>query len=351
MSPFRSTPSTSAIRDAKVTEEFSEGHSHAEINSHCAHPSWLRVATTALAPRCARLPRLRHHHPFQRFIYIVLIRLILFITTAHLRIKSSLETTPPYLFAPIISRGDALSTPPSSSRYRSPSSAESETSKDSSKDRVERRHRSTRDKVSEAVANKRGDTFGASELEEVLNLYNRCEELEHLILMGDSTALLINCLRAAQKATLKEGEPLLPHLDMLADKTASKERRQRKTGDVGQVTPIIKRCIQYLVSQDERMSIDMETVRLAVQTYRTRCINALMAINLTTMSTSKRMEALVKADRTGGNPRLASIYAGWYKAPNGQRYFGFGKVVEVGITHDDSVYVDVEPAQDLPGSK
>jgi hypothetical protein len=69
------------------------------------------------------------------------------------------------------------------------------------------------------------------------------------------------------------------------------------------------------------------------------------------MSTSKRMEALIKAHRTGGIPRLAGIYAGWYKAPNGQRYFGFGKVVEIGITHDDSVYVNVEPAQDLPGSK
>ncbi|KAL4981711.1 hypothetical protein BDW68DRAFT_183229 [Aspergillus falconensis] len=33
------------------------------------------------------------------------------------------------------------------------------------------------------------------------------------------------------------------------------------------------------------------------------------------MSTSNRMEAILKARQTGGSPKLASIYAGWHRAP------------------------------------
>ncbi|RDW87080.1 uncharacterized protein DSM5745_03722 [Aspergillus mulundensis] len=49
------------------------------------------------------------------------------------------------------------------------------------------------------------------------------------------------------------------------------------------------------------------------------------------------------ATQTGRAPLVSSIYSGWYDAPNGKRYFGRGVVSEVGITHDGSTYVKVEP--------
>ncbi|RDW87077.1 uncharacterized protein DSM5745_03719 [Aspergillus mulundensis] len=61
------------------------------------------------------------------------------------------------------------------------------------------------------------------------------------------------------------------------------------------------------------------------------------------MLSSARIEALRNAGRAGGIPELASIYGGWYTAPNGKRYFGLGTVMEIGYTHDGSVYVNAEP--------
>ncbi|RDW90733.1 uncharacterized protein DSM5745_02508 [Aspergillus mulundensis] len=74
------------------------------------------------------------------------------------------------------------------------------------------------------------------------------------------------------------------------------------------------------------------------------------------MPFSKRMEELLKANRTGSKaPRLNSIYGGWYHAPNGERYFGLGRVQEVGTTHDGGVYVRSEPVSkpvsSIPGTR
>ncbi|KAL4903563.1 hypothetical protein BDW74DRAFT_179560 [Aspergillus multicolor] len=69
------------------------------------------------------------------------------------------------------------------------------------------------------------------------------------------------------------------------------------------------------------------------------------------MSTSKRMEALVKAHPPSKPPRVGNYYAGWYRAPNGERYFGYGTAVETGRTHSGGFYVDVEPVlKNLPGT-
>ncbi|RDW87079.1 uncharacterized protein DSM5745_03721 [Aspergillus mulundensis] len=63
------------------------------------------------------------------------------------------------------------------------------------------------------------------------------------------------------------------------------------------------------------------------------------------MSTSKRMDALIRAGRTGTGrtPRVDTIHGGWYNAPDGKEYFGVGVVTEIGITHDGSTYVNAEP--------
>ncbi|RDW65851.1 uncharacterized protein DSM5745_09590 [Aspergillus mulundensis] len=68
------------------------------------------------------------------------------------------------------------------------------------------------------------------------------------------------------------------------------------------------------------------------------------------MYSSKRLQALANTGRTGGTPKVTSMYGGWYDAPNGKRYFGLGKVVEIGITHDGGTYVRVEPTATRTGT-
>ncbi|RDW78632.1 uncharacterized protein DSM5745_05484 [Aspergillus mulundensis] len=59
----------------------------------------------------------------------------------------------------------------------------------------------------------------------------------------------------------------------------------------------------------------------------------------------------LKAHPNAPQPFPGDPYAGWYRAPNGQRYFGFGTVIEVGVNHDGSRYVEVEPEQHHPGAE
>ncbi|RDW83784.1 uncharacterized protein DSM5745_04110 [Aspergillus mulundensis] len=59
---------------------------------------------------------------------------------------------------------------------------------------------------------------------------------------------------------------------------------------------------------------------------------------------AERMKALAKPRAT--QPQLKQLCPGFYRARNGDRYYGEGEVVEKGITHDGGVYIRVEPAHD-----
>ncbi|KAL4905220.1 hypothetical protein BDW74DRAFT_178223 [Aspergillus multicolor] len=56
---------------------------------------------------------------------------------------------------------------------------------------------------------------------------------------------------------------------------------------------------------------------------------------------AERMKALAKPRAT--QPELKQLRPGFYYAPNGERYYGEGEVVENGTTHDGGVYIRVEP--------
>ncbi|KAL4806751.1 hypothetical protein BDV18DRAFT_159921 [Aspergillus unguis] len=58
----------------------------------------------------------------------------------------------------------------------------------------------------------------------------------------------------------------------------------------------------------------------------------------------ERVEARLKEEPNAASPKPGlHHYTGWYLAPDGKRYFGYGNVIETGITHDGSRYVKVEP--------